>query len=199
MRAGFVLDLGRCLGCAACVLACRLEHGWPSASPRRRVVALNAGRHPGGPTYFLSLACHHCENPICLRGCPAGAYQQRADGIVVHHEERCVGCRHCEMACPFGAPRFDARRRVMSKCDFCRARVDAGEVPACVAACPTEALRVADDERRASRVANPQSEAFIPGFCDPTGCRPSIRFEPPNGIRGQRLAELMKEIGKTRR
>ncbi len=186
MRAGFVLDLGRCLGCSACVVACRLEHGWPSTSPRRRVVALNPARHPGGPTYFLSLACHHCDTPVCVRGCPAGAYEQRADGIVVHDDERCVGCRHCEMACPFGAPRFDARRRVMTKCDFCRARIDSGEVPACVAACPTDALKV--------RAGSSDYDAIVPGFSDPTGCRPSIRFKPPRGLRGERLARLMMRM-----
>ncbi len=189
-RAGFVVDLGRCLGCNACVLACRLEHGWPASAPRRRVIPLNDKRHPAGPTYFLSLACHHCENPACASACPSGAFERRPDGIVVHREDLCVGCRYCEMACPFGAPRFDAARGVVTKCDFCLSRIDAGDVPACIAACPTEALRPMSDAER----AQPASVEAIPGFTDPARCRPSVRFARPRGVRGQRLDELMKRI-----
>ena len=100
----FVVDLGRCVGCAACVLACRLEHegvrgpeSGVRGPARRRVLPLNERRHPGGPTYFLSLACHHCERPACVDACPSGAYRRRADGLVVQDEASCVGCRYCEM------------------------------------------------------------------------------------------------------
>lgn len=199
MRVGFVLDLGRCVGCDACVIACRLEHGWPAESPRRRVVALNHARHPAGPTYFLSLACHHCEHPVCLEGCPTGAYEQRADGVVLHDDRLCIGCRHCEMACPFGAPRFDSGRGVVAKCDFCRARVDGGDPPACVAACPTDALQAAWNDRAEPGAPSLESDAAegvdrVPGFSDPTGCKPAIRFKMPQGIRGQRLAGMVRGI-----
>jgi Fe-S-cluster-containing dehydrogenase component len=185
-RAGFVLDLGRCTGCAACVLACRLEYGWPGSAPRRRVLPLNEVRHPAGPTYFLSVACHHCERPACAAACPTGAYERRADGIVRHREDLCVGCRYCEMACPFGAPRFDEARGVVAKCDFCEARFERREAPACVAACPTEALRVAWDSGPAVDV--------IPGFRDAAGCVPSVRFALPGGIRGARLTALLRRM-----
>ena len=105
------------------------------------MLPLNLRRRPGGPTYFLSVACHHCERPACLAACPSGAYEKRADGIVVHHEEKCIGCRYCEMACPFGAPRYSEEKGVMTKCHLCHHRLDGGERPACVAACPTEALQ----------------------------------------------------------
>ncbi len=196
-RAGFVVDLARCVGCGACVLACRLEHGWPASAPRRRVLTLNDRRHPAGPTYFLSLACHHCERPACVAACPSGAYERQPDGIVQHREERCVGCRYCEMACPFGAPRFDADRGTVSKCDFCGERGNRGEAPACIAACPTEALLPI----RADAVADANREdetPSMPGFEDSTGCRPSIRFRPPRGLRGRRLAELMTQIAGRR-
>jgi formate dehydrogenase iron-sulfur subunit len=183
--AGFVVDLHRCTGCNACVLACRLEHGWPSAAAWRRVIPLNDARYPAGPTYFLSVACHHCEQPACARACPSGAYEQRADGIVAHREERCIGCRYCEMACPFGAPRFDEHRAVIGKCQFCRERVDAGEMPACVVACPTGALHTIVE-------AGAGDAATIPGFADPARCKPAIRFKPPRGIRGRRLDEFLK-------
>jgi Fe-S-cluster-containing dehydrogenase component len=186
-EAGFLVDLGRCVGCGACVLACRLENGWGHETPWRRVIPLNLRRRPGGPTYFLSLACHHCADPSCLAACPSSAYEKRADGIVVHHETRCLGCRYCEMACPFGAPRFDPARGVVTKCHFCRDRVDAGARPACIVACPTEALsRLEDDERCASR-------PDVPGFADPADCRPSLRFKAPRGGRRATLLSALAE------
>ncbi len=217
---GFVLDLGRCVGCGACVLACRLENGWSSDNPWRRVLPLNLRRRPGGPTYFLSVACHHCEQPACVSACPSRAYEKRADGVVIHHAARCVGCRYCEMACPFGAPKYDAAMGVMTKCDFCRhegtgradrppttdqaavgqlfppspattrqagyggpaeargakaGRVapDAAHTPACIAACPTEALRAlpTEDEDR-------DWLDDAPGFTDPAGCGPQHPVRP---------------------
>jgi Fe-S-cluster-containing dehydrogenase component len=192
--AGFVIDLHRCVGCGACVLACRLENGWSSETPWRRVLPLNLRRHPGGPTYFLSVACHHCEEPACLKACPSAAFEKRADGIVIHHDECCLGCRYCEMACPFGAPRFDTALAVVTKCDFCRGRVDRGDLPACIAACPTEALRALEpDPPEGSRAA-------IPGFVDPAGCRPSIRFQVPRSDRrAALLAAADKALGGSRR
>jgi ferredoxin len=117
-----------------------------------------------------------------MKACPSAAYEQRADGIVVHRDERCLGCRYCEMACPFGAPRFDPALAIVTKCDFCRSRVNRGERPACVAACPTEALR--------ERAPEPPGggRASVPGFVDPAGCRPSIRFGVPRS--GRRAALL---------
>jgi Fe-S-cluster-containing dehydrogenase component len=133
---GFLLDLHRCVGCAACVVACRVENGGTTQRPWRRVIPLNVRRHPGGPAYFLSVACHHCDRPACLRGCPSRAYEKLADGVVVHREDRCLGCRYCEMTCPFGTPQFDGTRGVVSKCHLCSHRLDQGLDPACVTACP---------------------------------------------------------------
>ncbi len=183
---GFLLDLGRCVGCGACVLACRLENGWESGNPWRRVIPLNLARLPAGPTYFLSVACHHCEHPACVAACPSRAYEKRPDGVVVHHAQRCVGCRYCEMACPFGAPRFDAAAGIMTKCHLCHHRIDAGDAPACVAACPTEALRL----RRGSE-ATDEGAARVPGFVDAAACGPNIRFVVPGGRRRERLYGLL--------
>jgi anaerobic dimethyl sulfoxide reductase subunit B (iron-sulfur subunit) len=180
---GFVVDLARCVGCGGCVLACRLENGWAGDTPWRHVIALNAARRAAGPTYFLSVACHHCERPACVRACPSGAYEQRADGRVVHQAHLCVGCRYCEMACPFGAPRYDAARGVMTKCDCCEARAAHGNGPACVAACPTEALQV--PALTGETWVAPAR--LVAGFADPSACRPRIRFKLPRGIRGGRL------------
>ena len=191
MSAGFLLDLHRCVGCGACVLACRIENGRVTTAAWRRVLPLNFRRHEAGPTYFLSVACHHCANPACLNGCPSGAYEKRADGIVIHREERCLGCRYCEMTCPFGTPQFDADRGVVSKCHLCAHRIDAGLSPACVAACPTEALRFT-----AADAPPPAGAAqAVPGFSDPAGCEPNLRFAPPAGTRrAARYRELEERL-----
>jgi Fe-S-cluster-containing dehydrogenase component len=185
--AGFVLDLHRCVGCGACVLACRVENERVETAAWRRVVALNLRRHPAGPTYYLSLACHHCDEPACLAGCPSRAFEKRPDGVVVHREERCLGCRYCELTCPFGAPQFDSVRGVMSKCHLCAHRLDQGRAPACVAACPTEALRYVVPSEGVAETAG----RLVPGFADPAGCRPSLQFMPP---RGSRRAEIFRAL-----
>jgi Fe-S-cluster-containing dehydrogenase component len=184
----FLIDLHRCVGCAACAVACRLENGWPSDAPWRRVLPLNLRRHPGGPTYFFSVACHHCEEPACLKSCPSVAYEKRTDGSVIHREERCLGCRYCEMACPFGAPRYDAARGIVRKCDLCRHRLDAGEQPACVVACPTEALRLIDV------AAVDGTKTAVPGFSDLALCRPRTRFRPPRGRRQQLMRAIEERL-----
>lgn len=191
MSAGFVLDLHRCVGCGSCVLACRIENGRVTSAAWRRVLPVNLRRYDAGPTYFLSVACHHCDEPACLQGCPTGAYEKRPDGIVVHLEARCLGCRYCEMTCPFGAPQFDADRGVMSKCHLCAHRVDAGLLPACVAACPTEALTYASDVDGDTARRQP----FVPGFGDPAGCQPNVRFRAPAGsTRAARFDELEERL-----
>ncbi|MEW5983192.1 MAG: 4Fe-4S dicluster domain-containing protein [Acidobacteriota bacterium] len=186
---GFVIDLHRCVGCSACVLACRIENRRLDVSPWRRVLALNLRRHEGGPTCFLSVACHHCEDPACLRGCPSGAYEKRPDGIVIHREERCLGCRYCEMTCPFGAPRFDEGLGIVSKCHLCAHRIDDGALPACVAACPTGALRFSS-----GGAAHGPAVPDVPGFVDPAGCRPNIRFLPPVHARRAALYRHLQEV-----
>ncbi len=202
-RAAFILDLGKCVGCGACVLACRLENRCAPEVSWRRVLTLNLERYPGAPTYHLSLACHHCTRPACLSACPAGAYAKRSDGVVLLRTELCLGCRYCEMACPFGAPSYDEAAGVMTKCHLCIHRIDTGLQPACVSACPTAALSFtrqghADSSSQTQLpppVAHPESSVCIPGFSDPSGREPSIRFVRPQGrIRSRLLAELEEEL-----
>ena len=190
--AGFVLDLHRCVGCGACVLACRIENGRTDQQGWRRVLPLNLRRQPGGPTYFLSVACHHCDHPACLAGCPSRAYEKRADGLVIHHDERCLGCRYCEMTCPFGAPAYDEPRGVVSKCHLCASRLDRGLLPACVAACPVEALTFRSEAAAGRR----DGRAGVPGFVDPAGCLPNLRFVEPGGERREALFNALDEAVK---
>ena len=93
------------------------------------------------------MSCNHCEKPACLEKCPAGAYSRRAeDGLVVHDPARCIGCRYCTWACPYGAPQYDARSGRIVKCNMCLGRTAEGEPPACVASCPMRAIEVGSFE-----------------------------------------------------
>jgi anaerobic dimethyl sulfoxide reductase subunit B len=147
-RLGFRFDAASCSGCKACQIACKDRHGLPVGLLRRRVYEVTGGGWTRRDAawvsdvfaYHLSISCHHCRKPICAEICPARAITQRADGIVLLDEEKCLGCRYCSWACPYGAPQFDDGRGRMSKCSFCAEDIDRGNAPACVAACPMRAL-----------------------------------------------------------
>jgi anaerobic dimethyl sulfoxide reductase subunit B (iron-sulfur subunit) len=172
----FYFDSSACSGCKACQAACKDKHNLPVGILWRRVYEV-AG---GGWTrrgeawlstvfaYNISLACNHCERPICVEVCPAAAITQRADGIVLIDERKCLGCQVCSWACPYGAPQYDEKKGHMTKCTFCVDNLDAGLPPACVAACPLRALDFGDRaelEARygTTRVVYPLPEADLTG------------------------------------
>lgn len=144
----FFFDSSACSACKSCVLACRDKNNWPAGVRWRRVYELSGGEWlrvgnnwvPDLIAYNLSLGCNHCEEPVCLKGCPSGAISKRPDGIVLIDRKKCLGCRYCEWSCPYGAPQYDVAAGRMTKCDLCVDLVDQGEKPACVSACPMRAL-----------------------------------------------------------
>ncbi len=91
----------------------------------------------------VTTACHHCVDPGCLNGCPVLAYEKDpVTGIVRHLDDQCIGCQYCVMKCPYEVPRYSARLGIVRKCDMCTQRLEVGEAPACVQACPNEAIRI---------------------------------------------------------
>lgn len=158
----FYFDASACADCKACQVACQDKNNLPAAILWRRVFQYDGGgwlpdrsapalfRANGVFSYSISTACMHCQNAICVDICPAGAVSKNADGIVTIDDEKCIGCRYCEWACPYGAPAFDEVTGVMTKCTFCEDLVAQGENPACVDACPMRALDFGElDELRA--------------------------------------------------
>ncbi len=139
----FHFDMGACIGCKCCVVACNEQNGNPAQLNWRRVGELEGGQYPFAQRFYLSMACNHCLEPSCLAGCPVRAYRKDAcTGIVLHDAETCIGCQYCTWNCSYGVPQYNAERGVVGKCDLCYHRLADGMAPACVAACPQGALSV---------------------------------------------------------
>ncbi len=152
----FRFDASRCTGCEACAVGCWMENRARMSRPWRKVLTYNAHRHPDLPVFHASLACHHCDRPACLEGCPAGAYaKDPATGAVTLDADRCIGCRYCTWTCPHDAPRFSEATGTVEKCTFCPERQARGEVPACAARCPVDALGVEPREGDPGAAAPP--------------------------------------------
>lgn len=162
MRYGMIIDLGRCIGCNACTVACKQKNATPPGVFWCKVNASEEGEYPHAYKKVLPTLCNHCANPTCVHVCPTGASYQREDGIVLVDKDKCIGCRYCMAACPYEARTFDFGDRTgyfpelgnnayedatsykhvkgtVSKCILCADKIDEGDIPACSRACPTGA------------------------------------------------------------
>lgn len=176
MQMGFYLDTTRCIGCETCTVACK---NWNNIGPKvnatpgtqgpklRRVSTIESGTFPNVNIVKISMACMHCGKPACMAVCPTGAISKRAeDGIVLVDQTKCIGCRYCSFACPFGVPQF-GEDGTMVKCTYCLDRVAKGQQPACVANCPAKALKSGTVEELA-RLAASKSAQRLAGSTQPS-------------------------------
>jgi Fe-S-cluster-containing dehydrogenase component len=152
---GLLYDATRCIGCKACVVACADANGLPrdtawSGGIYQAPVDLNARTKniiklytDGREQSFVKRQCMHCIDPACANACMLGALKKDARGIVAYDPTYCVGCRYCEMACPFNVPKFEwsnAFTPKIVKCELCRHRLAEGKQPACTEVCPRAAV-----------------------------------------------------------
>lgn len=129
-------------------MACKDNNRLPLEVNWRRVVEVSGGGWvqvsaawvTSAYAYNISMSCNHCEKPICMEVCPAKAIHKRSDGIVLIDAKKCMGCRYCAWACPYGAPQYDVAQGKITKCDFCVDLLEQGLPPVCVAACPLRAI-----------------------------------------------------------
>lgn len=184
---GWLIDLGRCIGCHSCTVACKSElNTAPQNSPLlfkggnpqrplhlsyRWVVVHEGGTYPNVWRTFVTSACNHCQEPACVKSCPVGAISKRADGIVLIDQDKCIGCRYCVFACPYGAPQFNEATGKVEKCTMCAHRIDQGLQPACVTTCVGKALVYVSDFDPARSGENAPD-----GFASAAMTRPSVRF-----------------------
>ena len=177
-RYGMVIDLKRCYGCYACVMACKVKNHTPPGVFWARILKGESGTYPNTVRQALPVLCMQCDEPSCMEVCPTGATKQRDDGIVIVDKDECMGCKYCMMACPYGA-RYSVEKwesyfpdglelspyeeftkkkweetsgvGVATKCDFCIDRIDEGKLPACVDA----------NARTFGDLADPNSEISV--------------------------------------
>ncbi len=148
MTYAFTFDATFCSGCKACQAACKDKNNLPLGVLWRRVIEISGGtwQRDGEAwnntvfAYNVSISCNHCLHPKCAGICPTGAYDVRADGIVLLDTSKCMGCGYCAWGCPYGAPQYNPDAGTMSKCNFCFDNIEQGLPPACVAACPMRVL-----------------------------------------------------------
>jgi len=144
MKGILVVKAHRCLACHSCEMACSVEH----SKSKDLFEAVNESPGPAarvsvsrGEDFVVPLQCRQCENAPCVAVCPTNAlYCADQESPVVIDHDRCIGCKWCILACPFGVITLDERARTIVKCDQCFERLERGELPACVTACPTGAL-----------------------------------------------------------
>jgi DMSO reductase iron-sulfur subunit len=158
----FTFSMEACVGCHSCEVACAEQNGNPVGVNWRKVGELEAGAFPDTRRFNLSMACNHCLEPTCLSGCPTNAYVKLENGVVKHQADSCIGCQYCIWNCPYEVPVFNHERRIVTKCDMCLPRLDAGLLPACVEACPTRAINVEPVNVAAWR--EDHAEADAPGL-----------------------------------
>ncbi len=169
----FQVELDKCTGCKACVVACHTLNGLDEDEAWRDVGLLEAGPANPGFQQTVTTACHHCLDPECLNGCPVGAYEKEKDtGIVRHLDDQCIGCEYCILKCPYDVPKYSHDRGIVRKCDMCHQRLADGEAPACVQACPTEAISIIKIDTAALRREN----NFLPGAPAPDITLPTTRY-----------------------
>jgi molybdopterin-containing oxidoreductase family iron-sulfur binding subunit len=204
---GMAIDLKRCYGCYACVMACKAENFTPPGVFWARLLKGETGEFPNTVRQALPVLCMHCDDPSCLTVCPTKATYQDDDGVVYVDKDKCIGCNYCAMACPYGArymvekwegyfpeeiplTEYDKLAKQMweaksgvgvsTKCDFCKTRRDSGEMePSCVRACPALARTFGDldDPNSEISVKVRRGRAYV--LNPELGNKPKVHYIPP--------------------
>jgi Fe-S-cluster-containing dehydrogenase component len=197
---GMGIDVDKCIGCNRCVEACKTENGVPeepyffrtwierysihadgevkvecisTKTPEQRLAEQDQPVDPSVlRTFFVPKLCNHCAHPPCVQVCPVGATFQTKDGVVLVDEKRCIGCRYCIQACPYGARYLDPVTKTAEKCTLCYHRITKGLLPACVEVCPTEARIFGDLKGKADRLVRFERENKI------SVLKPDLNTEP---------------------
>ncbi|MDF1562727.1 MAG: 4Fe-4S dicluster domain-containing protein [Deltaproteobacteria bacterium] len=170
----YLIDISKCIGCGSCVRGCKAENDVPDGFYRTwveryaiagleevRIDSPQGGLNgfqpdPTAPastkSFFVPKLCNHCSNTPCVQVCPVGASYQTKDGLVLVDKDHCVGCGYCVQACPYGSRFLDPETHTAEKCTWCYHRISKGELPACVASCPTGTRRFGDLKREGDEV-----------------------------------------------
>ncbi len=178
---GFHFSADNCIGCHACEAACSEKNDLPAHISFRSVGYVEGGTYPAFRRVNISMACNHCDDPVCLKGCPTRAYTKFAEyGAVLQDPDICFGCGYCTWVCPYNAPQLDPVKGEVSKCNMCVDRLEVGLKPACVSACLAGALDFGVIESMPEN--REQAKLSIPGFPSADITHPNIRFEQTKSL-----------------
>ncbi|KJS34484.1 MAG: hypothetical protein VR70_17510 [Rhodospirillaceae bacterium BRH_c57] len=200
-KLGLVIDLDTCVGCQACVTNCKEWNTGGHSAPLtdlnpygdkvdgvwfNRVHTFEYGLGENARTVNFPKSCLHCENAACVTVCPTGAsYKRSSDGIVLVDHDKCIGCKLCSWACPYGAREFDEDEGVMKKCTLCVDRIynenldEVDRQPACVITCPSKARHFGDLGDPDSDVSKLVAERGGYDLMPEQGYKPTNKYLPP--------------------
>ncbi len=178
----FEVDLDACSGCKACVVACHNLNGLEEGEVWRSVGLLHGGTSELPVLQHVTTACHHCVEPACLSGCPVNAYEKDPlTGIVRHLDDQCIGCQYCILKCPYDVPKYSHAKGIVRKCDLCSDRLAVHEAPACVQACPQQAIRVTVVGQQAA-IEHAEANLFLPGAPEPSHTLPTTVYKTKRAL-----------------
>jgi len=178
---GFYFNADNCIACHACESACSEKNDLPPHIAYRAVGYVEGGSYPNYTRLNISMACNHCDDPVCLKGCPTRAYTKFAEyGAVLQDPDICFGCGYCTWVCPYNAPQLDTKKGHVHKCNMCVDRLEVGLKPACAAACLGGALDFGVIETTPEN--REQLKTSIPGFPTTDITHPNIRFQQTRSL-----------------
>lgn len=203
----FYLNASICTGCKACMSACKDRSDLPVGVNWRRVTEYIGGTWVPDPNnrgmmlpnnvfaYAISTSCMHCQKPACVEVCPTTAMHKREDGIVLVDSAKCIGCRYCQWACPYGAPQFSEAIGKITKCDFCQDLQAQGQNPVCVDACVMRALEFGELDELRAKYGDANAIAPLPSgaITDPAFVVTPHRNAQPVGSKTGKIYNMAEE------
>ena len=176
----FHFDMTACVGCHCCEVACNEQNNNPADVKWRRVGEMETGEFPNTIQMFNSMSCNHCIDPACLNGCPTNSYIKLDNGVVYHVDEDCIGCQYCTWNCPYEVPVFNKERGIVTKCHMCVDKLEKGQTPACVQACPAGAISIEAVDKDEWIKNDMAKEGVAPHLPDISITKPTTRYTLPD-------------------
>ncbi len=195
---GMLVDLSKCIGCNACVVACKQENDVPLTKFNTWIESWDADDGSYVRRANLPKLCNHCKNPSCVHVCPTGASHVAEDGTVQVDVDKCIGCKYCMAACPYGVRWFNEESGDVHKCTFCEHRVSAGMLPACVGNCVTGARVFGDLNDPDSEVSRRMADASTEVLLEDQGLEPSVHYIGLSAVQGMERASAVHQGGNVK-
>ena len=172
-----VVNLDRCTGCYSCEITCKMENDVALGEYWNKMLQRGPfGDYPNMTRYPLPTMCQQCADAPCVHVCPTGASYRDGNNVVLIDREKCIGCKYCMMACPYGVRSWNAAEKCAEKCTLCRERTDRGEEPMCVVCCPTHARIFGDLDDPDSAVSRLRRDQGAEVLLEDKGTRPQVFY-----------------------